>query len=254
MTPFLQALNVGTMAAWLTVSGASTVACLVKVDYILPAKNDRSDLKIALADVFDMDTQIAGEPAAGSAAPDEPSAEPQLAEPTPVEPVPEIPEISPLEPLPEVPDLPQPKPDSLQTERPKEMTRTEEAPKPRRKQGPPAAQPGKTGGANGTTGTGGGTGNGPSSGNGSAIAGAERLSKGRTPKPPYPSTCQRANQEGRVGITFTVDEQGNVVSARVSSATPYPEMNQAALNGVYRWKFPPGTRVTATKAIVFQLH
>ena len=101
-------------------------------------------------------------------------------------------------------------------------------------------------------GTGNGSGNGPAAGNGSAAEGAARLSKGRIPKPKYPDDCLRAAQEGRVVVTFTVDEQGNVVGASYLRS-PYPSMDQAALDAVCRGKFPSGPRAVASKAIVFTL-
>lgn len=255
MTPLIQVLSIGTMATWLTMSGASTVACIVRVEYLLPERKLGGEFDLSMSDVFDLDQQDAGM-AAGSAAPDAPSDSPETIEPlTPIEPVAALPELAEIEPLPDVPDLPEPKPDDLQTEKPRERPKAREAsPQPRRARTTAATTTGRPGGNNGTTGVGTGTGNGTAKGPGSNAVGADRLTKGRMPKPTYPSSCREKGQQGRVGITFTVDESGNVVAARVSSPCLFPDLNQAALNGVYRWKFPSGAgRVTAIKAIDFKL-
>jgi TonB family protein len=250
----VKVLNIFTLAAWLTFSAASAVCCLVKVDYWLPALHS-GDLEIKLSDVFDMDTDT-GMVAAGSAAPGQVSNELETVDPLPsvmpIEAVPEIPELTEIDPLPEIPELPEiaPKADALKVDQPKAaQAKVSESAVKATRSGATATRAGADGARGVSSGIGGGTG----IGNGSAAAGAARLSKGRTPRPPYPPDCRARNEEGRVGITFTVDEAGNVVAAKISSPSPYPSMNQAALNGVYRWKFPAGPRITASRAIVFQL-
>jgi len=170
--------------------------------------------------------------------------------PTPVEEVAPLPDLAEVAPLPEVPDLPEPKADDLKSELPKPQARPVSRPataatKPR----PASGSPGATGAGNGS-----GDGSATGSGSGSAGAGAARLSKGRIPTPKYPEECRRNNQEGRPVITFTVDEAGNVVSAKVTTKSPYPALDQAAVDAVYQGKFPVGPgRATASKAIVFKL-
>jgi protein TonB len=256
MQSLLHALNIGTMATWLSVSGASTVACLVSVNDHQPAPNEDSRFDVTFGDVIDLDAAPA-EAAAGSAAPGEPAAEPEMAEASPAEPVPveqvaALPELAEVAPLPEIPDLPEPKADDLPSSLPKPQVRS--APS-RQASGAATAKSRPAGGANGTTGVGSGSGTGSAAGSGSGDsgAGAARLSKGRIPKPKYPEECRRGNQEGRVVITFTVDERGDVVAAKVTGKSAYPAMDQAALDAVYRGKFPPGARASASKAIVFKL-
>ncbi|HEY8991648.1 MAG TPA: TonB family protein [Luteolibacter sp.] len=253
MQSLLQALNIGTMATWLSVSGASTVAVLVQNENRAPVTQNDSRLDASFGDVIDLDA-ASSQPAAGSAAPGEESAEPTEAapaEPVPVEQVAALPELADVAPLPEIPDLPAAKTDELASESPKPQARPAMV---RRATGTAAVS--QAAGKPGATGVGNGSGNGSAAGPGSADsgAGAARLSRGRIPKPDYPEACRRANQEGRVVVTFTVDEAGNVVAAKVTGKCAFSALDQSALDAVYRGKFPPGPRASASKAIVFKLH
>jgi len=244
MQSLLHALNIGTMATWLSVSGASTVACLVRTGNP-PAAQDDGRLDASFGDVIDLDA-AAAQPAAGSAAAGEEFSEPTEAapaEPVPVEQVAALPELADVAPLPDIPDL--------ASESSKPQVRPVA---PRRTSGATAGS--QAAGKPGATGVGNGGGNGSAAGSGSGDsgAGAARLSHGRIPKPDYPEECRRANQEGRVVVTFTVDEAGNVVAAKVTGKCAFPALDQSALDAVYRGKFPPGPRASASKAIVFKLH
>ncbi len=59
--------------------------------------------------------------------------------------------------------------------------------------------------------------------------------------PQYPVAMRASGTEGRVVIEFTVDTQGNVVSATVLSATNR-EFEEAAIRAVMRWRFEAGRR------------
>jgi len=74
------------------------------------------------------------------------------------------------------------------------------------------------------------------------------------PAPNYPSEARRKNEEGRVVVAFSVDERGDVVSARVSNPCPYPLLNDEALRAVRRWKFQPGARASLQRPIIFKLN
>src|SRR5689334_1198058 len=101
MQSLLQVLNIGTLATWLSISGASTVAYLVPLDEKGPAQE--RDLDLSAGEVIDLDAPA--DQAAGSAAPGEPAeaAEPAEAVPTPVAEVAPLPQLAEMEPLPEVP-------------------------------------------------------------------------------------------------------------------------------------------------------
>jgi len=251
MQSLLQVLNIGTLATWLSVTGASTVAVLVPYGE-KPAPVQERDLDISMGEVIDLDAP--SEAAAGSAAPGETTEETEPAEtiPKPVEEVAPLPELAEVAPLPDVPDLPEPKADDLKSELPKPQTKATPA---RKAVTAATTKAGASSGTPGATGAGKGTGNGTATGSGSGDAGAgrDRISKGKRPTPPYPEECRRNNQEGRVGVTFTIDENGNVVSVKVTKKSPYPAMDQSAVDGVYRWKFPPGPRASFSQTVTFDL-
>jgi protein TonB len=252
MQSLLQVLNIGTLATWLSISGASTVAVLVPYgEKAAPAQ--QPDLDLSMGEVIDLDAPA--DQAAGSAAPgegtDSTEALPQEAEIEPVQEVAPLPELAEVAPLPDVPDVDL-KAEDLESSQPKPKAMPRQSSSAVTTAKPQTAKKGTPG----AIGVGNGSGNGPASGSGSGNsgAGAARLSKGRIPTPKYPEECRRNNQEGRVVITFTVDEAGNVVSAKVSGKSAYPSMDQAAVDAVYRGKFPAGPgRATASKAIVFKL-
>ncbi|MCW1886521.1 energy transducer TonB [Luteolibacter flavescens] len=260
MSPLLYALNIGTLAAWLTVAGASSVACVIKVAERLP------ELLVILSD----ETEVAITPMAMGSAPPaaEESADDAMAEDSATAEIPEIPEVpevpeipempdipemADLEPLPDIPDLPQKtSPDG--TERPKQPAAKPANNRPKTSTNRTTAGRKTNGGsANGQSGRGTGTGNGTAQGSGDSPVGADRWAGGRMPKPTYPASARSAGLQGRVTVTFTVDERGYVVNTRVSSSTN-PIFNEAALAAVRRWKFRPGVRATASRPIVFQLN
>lgn len=250
MHPLLYALNIGTLATWITLSGASTVAVAIKVHERLPKLNEVKPAEIELAFVEEVigsappaaqeDTAVSEE--------DVPQEElPQPEEIPEVPEMPEIPEVADLEPLPEIPDLPtkangeiKPKPQPVAkrtSDQPKQATRTK-------------AAVSRTGPAGGGSGQGAGT----AKGSGGSATGASRwanLKKGRLN---YPSACRLAKEQGNVTVVFTVDERGYVVNARVSKASPYPALNEAALAHVRTFRFGPGARASNSQVVRFQLN
>lgn len=261
MSPIIYALNIGTLAAWLTVSGASTVACVVHVAERLPELVSMGEL-----DDFEVSAEVdLGSMMQGSAAPAAPDEtiteeenvpEEQIAEaeiPEVPEELPEIPEIAEAEPLPEIPDFPEPapKPAAPKAEsRPKPKTVARQTSGKARESTPGA----RRSSSSSQSGAGRGTGSGNVTGKGSSPMGAARFAGGRFPKPRYPADARRKGIQGRVVVFFTVDERGNVINASIRSGTSDASLNEAALSAVRRAKFPPGSRATATKPIVFRLN
>lgn len=263
MSPFIYALNIGTFAAWLTVSGASTVACVIQVKDRLPELVSLGELES-----FEVSSEVnLGDLAQGSAPPADPEQEiteeenapqEQIAEaelPEVPEELPEIPDIAEIEPLPEIPDFPEPAPPKPA------VPKADSTPKPRAsvvrrttglsKENTPGARRASSNGQSGA-GTGSGTGN--NAGSGAGSTGEARFAGGRMGKPRYPSEARRNGQQGKVTVFFTVDERGNVVNASIRSGTPYPLLNEEALRCVRTWKFRAGARASATKPIVFRLN
>ncbi len=251
MQSLLYALNVGTLATWLAVSGASTVGVAIKVHGRLPKLlNPSEEVEVA---TVDLDQQMGSAPPAApeDAVPEEVTQPEELPEEIPDVPlVPEIPEVAEMDPLPDIPDLPpvadgelKPKPQA----QPAVTRKTSDQPKPARRT--TAAATG------GPSGQGTGQGAGTAQGAGNSQTGASRWAGLYAPKPGYPSASKAAGHQGRVGITFEVDERGYIVNARVSSPCSYPELNDAALAKVRSaWRAKPGPRAQATKTIVFQIN
>lgn len=249
MSPFLYALNIGTLATWLTVAGASSVACVVKVVERLPEllADKPKETEVAITPMAMGSAPPAAAEASSEPATDE-AAVPEIPDVPEVPEMPDVPEIADLEPLPDIPDFPQ-QISPQGTERPKVAAKPTQA-------RPKAAGNRATAGTNksGQSGRGTGVGNGTAQGAGDSATGASRWLGGRMPKPNYPAACRRAGQQGRVVINFTVDERGYVVSASIASACPHAALNEEALRTVRRWKFRPGPRATASRPIVFQLN
>jgi protein TonB len=60
-------------------------------------------------------------------------------------------------------------------------------------------------------------------------------------KIPYPEEARRAEIEGQVILTITVDLNGKVVAAKVVSGPGYG-LNEAALDAIKRFKFRPAMK------------
>ncbi|WP_052573055.1 energy transducer TonB [Haloferula sp. BvORR071] len=248
MQPLLYALNIGTLATWLTVSGASTVAVAIKIHERLPKLNEPKADEIEMA----ITEEIMG--SAPPAAPEDAAVteEIQQQEVVPEEIVPEvpempeIPEIAEMEPLPDIPDLPA-TPDGELKPKPQPAA-------PKKSEQPKQASRTATTNRGGASGQGTGEGAGTAKGSGNAATGSARWAGLRKVEPNYPSACRRAGQTGSVSVVFTVDERGYVVNARVSAPCPYAELNEAALASVRRYKATPGPRATNTQVVRFKLN
>jgi len=256
MSSLLYVLNIGTLATWLTVAGASTVAAVVHVSERLPLLEDGRQEETELS----VTPLAMGSAPPAEAAADEAPAEPQEAEPTALAELPETPEmpalpdLSELEPLPEIPEMPvAPAPAEVRREAaPKVAVRAAVASSPsQRSTGQRQVASAASGRANGG---GSGQGNSSARGAGSSAVGSDRWVGGRMPKPNYPSAARRSGQQGRVVVQFTVDERGYVVDAKITGSCPHSVLNEEALRTVRRWKFRPGPRASASRPIVFQLN
>jgi protein TonB len=240
MKPLLHALNIGTLATWLSVACFGAVA--VAIPKILPTPAARPEPEITrIPEDFTLGNDQPEEPesVAENASTEAPSqTSPELL-PAP----PELPEIQDFAPLPVIPELPAPSPrrsPAAAATPPKATNR----PSQTGKTSPPRSSPGRPGGSPGAS---------PAGTSGSAMSDASRLAKGRMPAPSYPSLAKRNNQTGTVIVEFTVDESGRVISAYAKSPSPWPLLNDEAVRTVRRWKFPPGGVMKLQRPIVFQL-
>lgn len=237
MSPFYHALNTGTLAAWLSVTGFGTVGVL------LPAW--RATLAPPPAPPAVLETQwlepeiVLGE---GDPALTEPPALP-AADATPPEPLPTppaMPQTAALAPLPEIPELPPPPHAS-----PAAAKSAATAPRPQTRQAPATGRQlaANSRGASSATGSSGSSG----------VSQATRLAAGRMPSPTYPAEARRNGQTGTVTVEFTVDTSGRVIAAVAKSPSPWPLLNEEAVRTVRRWRFPPGGIMKLQRPIVFQL-
>lgn len=78
--------------------------------------------------------------------------------------------------------------------------------------------------------------------------------EGNQPAPEYPRAAVRSGQEGTVRVGLTVGENGRVVAAEVVVPSPWPLLNEAAVQAVrQRWRFAPGTMRRYEVAIRFEI-
>ncbi|MEI7928131.1 MAG: TonB family protein, partial [Verrucomicrobiales bacterium] len=222
MHSFLHALNIGTLAAWLSVTGAGSIALVVKSESLFFHQDLAGASPLAEGGDFDLE-----EMSAGSSAPSDPSpstseqagpVDNEVATP-PFSSVPELPDLAESAPLPTIPDLPAP----VKAEAERATTRPPVGRPEISSRGSNRPSPGAS------SGSGSGSGSGSTKGRGSGSVGSARWAGGRMPAPNYPSEARRKNQEGRVVVAFSVDERGDVVSASVSNPCPYPLLNEEAL-------------------------
>jgi protein TonB len=230
MNALFHALNIATLAWWLSVAAFDTVALVVPGFRGAPVAVKTEEEILPVPEDFTLDEAETAEeipttvPAAATEAPAEilpaPPELPQIAE---FEPLPEIPEISP------VAAKPSPAPvQVIAKPRPTQAGKSTST-----------AKPAKPGGAPGTASPG--------------ASDSSRLAQGRMAKPSYPAQAKRAGQTGTVVIEFTVDASGRVISAYPKSSSGWPLLDTEAVRTVRRWTFPAGGVMKLQRPIVFQL-
>ena len=233
MDSLLHLLNIGTLAASLSVVGFGTVGILLPGH----ARPREAPAEVMETQWVSQDFTMGGE--AAPAAEEVPAETPV---PEPLEPLPAPPELADptvSDPLPEVPDFAPPSaPDRIaQTPAPpRQSARADSAPRTARAA---AGKPATAGGVPG--------------GSGAGLSHTARLAAGSMPSPAYPAESRRLGQTGTLVVEFTIDTSGRVISAYAKSPSPWPLLNQEAVRTVRRWKFPPGAVMTLQRPIVFQL-
>ena len=232
MHSLTHALNIGTLATWMSVAAFGSAGVILGRSVHLPPIADlvgvelvQTPLEVESVDVADNMNEASDQPASGES----------IELPAPPEMLPALQSDA----LPEVPDMPI-----------AEVKKVSEAIKPATKPtSKPAAIPQKSSAVAGN----------PSGGNNASASGAAtmsnaaRLAAGRMPAPRYPSEARNKGQAGTVLIEFTVDPSGRVSSAHIASPCPWSVLNEEALRAVRNWKFPPGSVMTYKKPIVFKL-
>lgn len=240
MNAILHALNIGTMAVWLSVGAFGVVGIVVPtaVELVIQAEEEvpYADLEVSewSEDIAANElpaSQATGTGTSGEA--DEQDVPFDEIETLPGPP--ELPEMAEATPLPEIPDLPPPAPKQAG---PRETSASPRAARSHR---------GSTSGSGGSRGSAG-------RGGGSGMSDAKRLAGGRMPPPSYPGEARRKGQTGTVLVEFVVGADGRVVSAHAKRPSPWPLLNNAAVRAVRRWRFPAAGKTTKyIRPIVFQL-
>ena len=246
MSSIFHALNIGTLAAWLSVAGFGTVGILVPEWRWYPGENP---VPVEVISVVEAPEIALGEgqtddPAPALQDPATAASDPQAVTPE----IPAMPELPEQAPLPEIPDLPPtPEPEAAKPAPPSEWARHTTPARPQSENpGAKRQSPGNARKADGSTAAGG-------SGSGGGASDSARLAAGRMPAPVYPAAARRAGQTGTVTVAFTVDTSGRVISAHAVNPSPWPLLNEEAVRTVRRWKFPPGGVMKLQRPIVFQL-
>lgn len=241
--PVTYALNVITLAAWLSASLGALVGFSVRQDWTVAFAvkpqplSVMTSIDIAPAEA-PLDAQNEENQPAETEQPAEPTAVPVIATlPTP----PPMPELAPMADLPEIPEMPAPVIKKTATQVAAPST-------PR-----PQVKPSTSSSANNRPATAGKpTGNGPPS---SATTLSFGSGAGRQPAPSYPLQARRSNQQGTVVVEFIVGVDGKVLSAWVKTPCAYDLLNNAALSTIRsRWKFPAGEARRYKIPIVFRLN
>lgn len=255
MSPIFYAINIATLATWLSVAAFGTVGVVIPTAAGIIADLTQRDDPYADLDLTVLTEDFTTGPETSSQATDagttgsEDEAEVPAVEAETLPTPPEMPEVTEFAPLPEIPDLP--KKAAVSTVSP-EITRK---PKPDtktavRSSNSNEASRGSTRGKPGAAGT---PGNGGRNG-GSGMSDAQRLAGGRMPGPAYPAEARARGQSGTVIVEFVVGENGSVTSAYAKKPCPWPILNERAVSCVRRWKFPPGKVARYSRPIVFKLN
>lgn len=228
MHSLTHALNIGTLATWLSVAAFGSAGVMLGRAVHLPPVADAAGVELVQAPL-EVESVIVAD--SMSEASDQPALVESIQLPAPPEMLPALQSDA----LPEVPDMPI-----------AEVKKVSEAIKPTVKLTGKPQRPLTVAGnpSNGSN----------ASANGAAtMSNAARLAAGRMPAPRYPSEARNKGQAGTVLIEFTVDPSGRVSSAYIASPCPWSVLNEEALRAVRNWKFPPGSVMTFKKPIVFKL-
>jgi TonB family protein len=232
MQSLTHALNIGTLATWMSVAAFGSAGVMLGRAVHLP-------LVAEVAGVELVETTLEVESVGFTDNMNETSDQPALAESIELPAPPEMLPAMQSEALPEVPDMPK-----TEVKKVSEMIKS-----PAKPTNKPAVKSQKSLAVAGNP----SAGNNASANGAATMSNAARLAAGRMPAPRYPSEARNKGQAGTVLIEFTIDPSGRVSSAHVASPCPWSVLNEEALRAVRNWKFPPGSVMTYKKPIVFKL-
>ncbi len=218
MTSLCHALNITTLATWLSVAGFGVVGMVVPEWRASPQV-----LQVDAAPTNDEDITLGDTRVAENAAISEESSPSEVAD-TPATP-PDSPALADHLPLPDVPSFP-----SVVAKAPAATASNR-----------PARPVSKSASAT-------------SNRTATEASNAARFAAGHMPERPYPAEARYRNQTGSVVVEFVADSDGRVISAKVKKPSPWPLLNEEAVRTVLGWSFPAGGVMTLERRIVFQLN
>lgn len=227
MKSFFYAINIGTLATWLTLSVFGIVGGAIPFGHTEVPK-----LKQLEALPVEQELTLESEEPSGA----EPLTEAEVSTQESSLPAPpELPPIAEFEPLPEIPELPvlnpAPSPKKVNSEFASKVSLTSKNSK--------AGAPSKRASSQAV-------------GKNSAQSNSLRFAAGRMKKPNYPYQARINKQSGTVIVEFIVNTDGNVISAIVIQSSNWPLLDNEALRAIRNWKFPPGSIMKFRKPITFQ--
>jgi periplasmic protein TonB len=259
MSPILYAINIGTLATWLSVAGFGTVGIVIPVTRELLGKEQSADPykdleSTVFTDGFSSESLPPAQQTETGSTGEAEEIDVPLTEQETLPTPPEMPDVVETTPLPEIPDMPQPAAKPTETAAPA-PTKPRAVPRqnskaPTRSNLATSPTGGSTAGkaeAKGKAGNGGRNG-------GSGLSDAQRLASGYKPRPPYPASARSKGHAGTVLVEFVIEENGRVTSAYVKKSSGWPELDQSAVSNMRRWKFSPGKRDKRSIPIIFQLN
>ncbi len=256
MSSILYAINIGTLATWLSVASFGMVGIVIPVTRELLGEEERADPykdleSIIFTDGFSGESHPPTQQTETGSSGEAKEADVSAAEEEMLQAPAEMPDVAEITPLPEIPDMPTlaahpaetstpAKPRSVSRQNNKVPTR------PRMATSPTAGSTKGKADSKGKAGNGGQNG-------GAGLSDAQRLASGFKPRPSYPASARSKGRAGTVIVEFVIEENGRVVSAYVKKSSGWSELDQSAVSNMRRWKFSAGRRDKRTIPIVFQL-
>ena len=73
------------------------------------------------------------------------------------------------------------------------------------------------------------------------------------PRPLYPSTSQRLNEQGRTTVRVLIGTNGQAERAEIAKSSGYKRLDDAAINTVMRWRYVPGKRGGVAESMWFDV-
>lgn len=230
MSSSFYALNICTLATWLSVAGMGAVGWAIPIWHLDPYST-RAGETTALRTRPEISLGTPEKPTgAAVAVASPPEVQPPITEP------PELPSSPELAPLPDLPDLPDPQ--AARSAPIAETTPTRPASKPAQRVSSKPVTARQHGAA---------------AEDDKGQSDAARIAAGRMPPPIYPEDARRKGQSGTVLIEFIVGTDGRVISAYPKHSSHWPILDNEAVRTVRSWKFPPGTVMKQQRQIDFQL-